>query len=193
MSLKLDADFWNERYLKGDTPWNIEQASPPLTNYLDQLENKSIKILIPGAGHAHEANYLLEKGFFDITICDISENAMEKLKTKIPMDSVTLITGDFFELKGKYDLILEQTFFCALNPSLRKNYINKTYDLLNDGGKIVGVLFDRIFEQEGPPFGGTKEEYEHLFSKKYYIQKLEKCYNSIVPRLGHEVFFICVR
>lgn len=193
MSPRLDADFWNDRYLKGDTPWNIAQASPPLTSYLDQLDDKTIKILIPGAGHAHEANYMLEHGFTDITICDISEAAIIGLKTKLPLDSVNLITGDFFELTGKYELILEQTFFCALHPSLRKNYINKTYELLNDGGKLVGVLFDRIFEQDGPPFGGTKEEYEKLFSQKFYIQKLEKCYNSIGPRMGHEQFFICVR
>lgn len=193
MSKNLDANFWNQKHSENNTPWNINQASPPLTTYIDQLKDKSIKILIPGAGHAHEANYLLEKGFTNVTICDISEIAIENIKNKTLEGKITFVTGDFFELSGKYDLILEQTFFCALHPSMRKNYIIKTYNLLNDGGKLVGVLFDRIFEQEGPPFGGTKEEYEKLFSEKYYIQKMEKCYNSIGPRLGHELFFICVR
>ena len=193
MPVNLDANFWDQKYLNDDTPWNIRKASPPLTDYIDQLKDKTINILIPGAGHAHEVNYLLEKGFKNITICDISKIAISKLKNVVPKDSVKLITGDFFDLNGQYDLILEQTFFCALDPSLRKNYINKTYELLNDGGKIAGVLFDRIFEQNGPPFGGTKEEYEKLFFGKFNIQKMEKCYNSIGPRHGYELFFICVR
>lgn len=193
MANNLDAHFWNQKYAACDTPWNIAQASPPLTNYIDQLSDKSLKILIPGAGHAHEANYLLDKGFTDVTICDISEIAIENLKKNIPEGDITLIKGDFFELSGKYDIILEQTFFCALPPSMRINYTEKTYELLNDGGKLVGVLFDRHFEKEGPPFGGTKEEYEKLFLEKFYIQKMEKCYNSIGPRLGYELFFICVR
>ena len=193
MAKNLDAHFWNQKYAERDTPWNIAQASPPLTNYIDQLKDKSLKILIPGAGHAHEANYLFKKGFTDVTICDISEIAIENLKNNIPEGNISLIKGDFFELSGKYDLILEQTFFCALPPSMRINYTEKTYELLNEGGKLVGVLFDRHFEKEGPPFGGTKEEYEKLFLEKFYIQKMEKCYNSIGPRRGYELFFICVR
>ncbi len=189
----LDGDFWNQRYELADTPWNITHPSPPLTTYFDQLTNKDIKILIPGAGHAHEAFYLIEHGFTDVTICDISEIAIGKIKNHESTHKLKLITGDFFDLNGKYDLIVEQTFFCAITPSLRINYIKKTYELLNDGGKLVGVLFDRSFDHYGPPFGGTKEEYQNYFSEKFNIQKMDKCYNSIGPRLGHELFFICTR
>ena len=68
MPVNLDANFWDQKYLNDDTPWNIRKASPPLTDYIDQLKDKTINILIPGAGHAHEVNYLLEKGFKNITI-----------------------------------------------------------------------------------------------------------------------------
>ncbi len=189
----LGGDFWNKRYEKADTPWNITQPSPPLTAYVDQLVDKNIKILIPGAGHAHEAFYLIDHGFTDVTICDISEIAMARIKNHASASQIKLIVGDFFDLEGKYDLIIEQTFFCAITPSMRKRYSEKTYGLLNDGGKLVGLLFDRIFDHVGPPFGGTKEEYENYFSEKFYIQKMEKCYNSVGPRLGHELFFICIR
>ena len=53
MPVNLDANFWDQKYLNDDTPWNIRKASPPLTDYIDQLKDKTIKILIPGAGHAH--------------------------------------------------------------------------------------------------------------------------------------------
>lgn len=33
----------------------------PLKVYFDQLTNKDLKILIPGGGNSHEAEYLLKK------------------------------------------------------------------------------------------------------------------------------------
>ena len=65
--------------------------------------------------------------------------------------------------------------------------MKKMYQLLNPGGRLVGVLFNRSFEG-GPPFGGNLEEYEELFKEKFEIVKLEPCYNSIQPREGTEVF-----
>ena len=46
----------------------------------------------------------------------------------------------FFEHNKKYDLILEQTFFCALNPALRRAYVAKVYELLNVNGKFPVIL-----------------------------------------------------
>jgi thiopurine S-methyltransferase len=63
------------------------------------------------------------------------------------------------------------------------------HDMLNDGGKLVGLLFDRDF-QDGPPFGGNKEEYLNYFSPLFNIKIFEKCYNSIEPRMGSELFII---
>ena len=62
----LDEQYWNERHEKADTPWKIDVASPALTQYIDQIEDRTKSILIPGAGHYFEAAYLLEKGFTDM-------------------------------------------------------------------------------------------------------------------------------
>ena len=86
-----------------------------------------------------------------------------------------------------FDLIVEQTFFCAIDPSLRKKYFEKMYSLLKPKGKIVGLLFDTEFEVS-PPFGGTKSEYENYFKNLFKINVFEKCYNSIKPREGKELF-----
>ncbi|WP_412783757.1 hypothetical protein, partial [Aeromonas sanarellii] len=67
-----------------------------------------------------------------------------------------LIENDFFELDDKFDLILEQTFFCALDPELRNQYATKMYNLLNTNGKIAGLLFNFPLTNEGPPFGGSE-------------------------------------
>lgn len=189
---KLDQKYWNERHINKDTPWHLQNVSPPLKAYIDQWDNKQARILIPGAGHAHEALYLLSRGFTQITVCDISELAIDNIKSLIGSHGgITYYVGDFFEMTGTYDLILEQTFFCALDPSLREAYIQKMFELLDENGTLAGLLFASHFPFEGPPFGGTMDEYKTLFGKKLYMLSIDMCYNSVVPRQGNELFFIC--
>lgn len=100
-----------------------------------------------------------------------------------------MIQQDFFAHQGKYDLIVEQTFFCALDPTLRPVYVQHMEELLKENGKLVGLLFDREFEG-GPPFGGTQSEYRSLLGARLDLPLMEPCYNSAAPRKGTEVFFI---
>ena len=189
-SINLDETFWNQRYDTNETGWDIGYPSTPLKTYIDQIRDKKLSILIPGAGNAYEAIYLVENGFTDVTVCDISAMPLENL---YKYSTINTIHGDFFNLKGSYDIILEQTFFCALNPALRKQYVEKMYHLLNHRGKLVGVLFDRIFDKEGPPFGGSKNEYESLFSPYFDFHTFDSCNNSIAPRAGNEIFINLIK
>jgi methyl halide transferase len=185
----LEDQYWTERYLQNKTGWDIGYPSTPLKAYIDQLTDKSVKILIPGCGNSYEAEYLLNAGFTNITLVDISALLVKNLKGKFINEKIRIIHMDFFNLDEQFDLILEQTFFCALEPSRRKDYVKKMSSLLSSKGKLVGVLFDKFFEG-GPPFGGSAEEYRKLFSASLHIEKMEPCYNSIPPRAGSELFFI---
>jgi len=141
--------FWNARWENRQTGWDIGYASPALTQYIDGLTDKDIAILIPGCGNAYEASYLIARGFSNITLIDIAPiavaNAQEKFKDH---PEVKVILGNFFELEELYDLILEQTFFCAIDPSLRPQYIQKMASLLKPSGRLVGVLFNIDFEKK---------------------------------------------
>ena len=187
----ITSKYWNDRYLQGQTGWDIHQVSPPLQAYFDQLPRKNDAILIPGCGNSYEAEYLLKQGFTDITLLDISPALTDNLRKKFqPLPpALQLITADFFDHEGQYDLIIEQTFFCALDPAQRPAYVEKTYNLLRRGGRLAGLLFDRDFVG-GPPYGGHKEEYQQLLEKRFRIKTLTPCYNSIKPRAGTELFLI---
>jgi thiopurine S-methyltransferase len=95
---------------------------------------------------------------------------------------------DFFQLQDAFDLIIEQTFFCALDPTLREAYAQKMPCVLNPNGKLVGVMFDAPMNADRPPFGGKKEEYQVLFERYFSNVTIDACYNSIAPRAGKEVF-----
>ena len=188
--LRLDRDFWEDRYNNNQTQWDVTYITDPLKNYIDQLENKEIDVLIPGGGFGYELDYFLQKGFKKVTHLDIASAALEKIKKRLPDSDAYLAHQDFFEHQGAYDLILEQTFFCALDPSLRKNYAKKMHKLIKPKGKLVGLLFDFPLTEQGPPFGGNLEEYVSTFKNFFQVKTLQRCYNSIPARADRELFFI---
>ena len=187
----LDETFWNSQYYTNSTGWDLGEVSPPIKAYIDQLTSKDLRILIPGCGNSYEAGYLLQQGFTNITLIDIAPILVARLQEKYRNnENIKIIQGDFFEHLGEYDIILEQTFFCALDPSLREKYVAKMHQLLAPGGKLVGVLFNREFEQQGPPFGGSGSAYKLLFEKHFKPVIFETCHNSFSKRSDTELFVI---
>lgn len=188
-NIDLSANAWDKRYQKNDIGWDLGKVSPPLKTYFDQLENKQLKILIPGGGNSYEAEHLFNNGFKNVYVIDLSETALGNIKKRIPnFPKENLILGNFFDLEKSFDLIIEQTFFCAIHPSLRCAYIEKMHQLLKAKGKLVGVLFDAPLYKNRPPFGGSKKEYLTYFSSIFEINTFENCYNSVDSRKGKELF-----
>jgi len=195
MNLKNPGHFWESRWQNRLIGWDLGAVSPPLAAYIDQWETLDAAVLVPGCGNAYEAEYLLKRGFTNVTVIDIAPSAVVCLRDRLDSDfpnwqkHLTLITGDFFEHRGRYDLILEQTFFCALDPSWRPTYAQHMHQLLKPGGKLAGVMFDRDFEG-GPPYGGCATDYKTLFEGVFTVKILEPCHNSAGPRMGSEVFVV---
>ncbi len=191
MKINYNRDYWENNYANNEIGWDIGYVSPPIENYFNQITDKDISILIPGAGNSYEAESLFNKGFKNITVLDLAKQPLQNLQKRIPVfPTDQLIQEDFFSHHKKYDIIIEQTFFCALNPELRLNYAKKMNELLNDRGKLIGVLFNFPLTDVGPPFGGSLIEYKKTFSKYFYTKILEICYNSIKPRQERELFII---
>jgi SAM-dependent methyltransferase len=188
-----NADFWESQWQNQNTKWDLGKASPAICNFIDQYPYKKAKILIPGCGNAYEAQYLIAKGFDNITLVDISQTAVNILNEKFNFNSnIKVLCEDLFNHQGLYDLILEQTFFCAINPSLRSNYVTKMNLLLNTNGCLAGLLFNRNFE-DGPPFGGSIIEYKNLFSPLFTIEEMEVSNLSIPARKDTELFIKLIK
>lgn len=187
--MNFNASFWENKYQQNKTGWDLGEVSPPLKAYFDQLENKELTILIPGAGNSYEAEYLFNKGFKNVFVVDLATSALENIKKRVPnFPEEQLIHGDFFELMGRFDLIIEQTFFCALDPALRPNYAEKMQTLLAPKGQLVGVLFEADLNEDHPPFGGSQKEYLTYFTPFFKSIQMQPSYNSYPNRQGMELF-----
>lgn len=184
----LDQTYWDDQYQANTTGWDLGAVSPPLKSHIDRIGNKDAKILIPGCGNGYEAEYLMAQGFTNVTVIDIAPTLVEKLREKFAGQPINTVLGDFFAHNERYDIILEQTFFCALPPSMRQRYVWKMHQLLQDNGILAGVLFNRDFET-GPPFGGNMQEYMRLFSGAFTIEMMTDAQNSVPARAGSEAIF----
>lgn len=187
MKINLDAKYWNNRYAENTHRWDIGYPSPAITNYFDKIENKDVSILIPGCGSAYEGEFLIKQGFNNVTLLDVSEEAKKRFLERVP-NFKNFHLGEFFDYKGEFDFIIEQTFFCALAPALRENYVSKMKSLLKKEGKLVGLLFNDSLYTDHPPFGGYKDDYVQLFAPYFSSVSMEVTNESIEERLGRELF-----
>lgn len=188
------AEFWQQRYEQDSIGWDMGEVAPPLKAYIDQLpaSAKDQAILVAGAGNAYEVGYLHEQGFTNVTLVDFAPAPIQAFAERYPdFPAEHLLCADFFDLapeQYQFDWILEQTFFCAINPERRDEYVQQMALLLKPNGKLVGLLFDKDFGRDEPPFGGTKAEYQQRFDTHFEIEIMEPSYNSHPARQGSELF-----
>lgn len=192
--MNFDELFWENKYQQQEIGWDIGYISTPLKEYFNQLNDKNIQILIPGGGNSYEAEYLHQHGFTNIYVVDIAKTALTNIKKRVSsFPENNLLLSDFFTLHKthpelQFDLIVEQTFFCAIPPSQRIAYAKQVHKLLKPKGKLIGVLFNDALNTNKPPFGGSKKEYITYFENIFEILTMEKCYNSITERKNRELF-----
>lgn len=192
--MDLDRSFWEDRYVKHETGWDVGAVTTPLKEYFDQLTRKDLRILIPGGGRSYEAEYLHRAGFTDVHVIDLTDAPFKDLLARCPQfPKERLHVGDFFAHEGQYDRIIEQTFFCALDPALRERYVVHMHALLCPHGQLVGLLFNDTLNADRPPFGGDRETYLPLFRRWFPDVQLDPCYNSIAPRTGRELWLRATR
>ncbi|MGB3150722.1 MAG: methyltransferase domain-containing protein [Maribacter sp.] len=190
--------YWTRRYQDKSTGWDIGYTSTPLKTYIDQMKDKTVSILIPGAGNAYEAEYLWQNGFKNVHVMDISQVPLAAFQKRNPdFPAEQMFVTDFFKHQGTYDLILEQTFFCSFVPTdeNRYAYAIQMANLLKPNGKLVGVWFDipLTYDLEKRPFGGNKELYLSYLTPYFKTITFDRCHNSIPPRLGNELFGIFIK
>jgi SAM-dependent methyltransferase len=194
MNSIFSPEYWETRYKTEDSPWDLPEASPPLLHFLRSGIDKRQRILIPGGGRGYELAWMQQQGFEKVKLIDWSSLAIETLKQRHPdIPDSAFICQDFFQHRNQYDLILEQTFFCALPPEMRPRYAAHMAELLSPGGKLAGVWFNFPLTEKGPPFGGNESEYRALLEPYFEIEALHPSEFSHPSRKGKELFILARR
>ncbi|QPJ66357.1 MAG: methyltransferase domain-containing protein [Candidatus Nitrohelix vancouverensis] len=181
---------WQKHYDENDLRWDLGEPAPPIVRMWQDQWLKPGATLIPGCGRGHEAVFLMEKGFH-VTGVDFSSGAVNHLSDVIAKKNLKgrALLENFFELdashNGKYDLLIEHTFFCAIAPRDRSRYIETALRILSPQGKIAGLFYE-TGEEGGPPFNTPKTDILKFFSPAFEIEFLEKTPHSAEQRRGKE-------
>jgi 2-polyprenyl-3-methyl-5-hydroxy-6-metoxy-1,4-benzoquinol methylase len=133
----------------------VSWYQPVPTTSLALIEEACIardaKIIDVGGGDSFLADYLLEKGYMDISVLDISEAALERAKARLGENaaSVKWIVSDVtaFSPEEKYDIWHDRAAFHFLTsePEIRQ-YVNVVERSIKTGGTlIIGT-----FSEQGP-------------------------------------------
>jgi methyl halide transferase len=188
---------WQKHYDEDDLRWDLGEVSPPLRHFLENNPISKDRALVPGCGQGHEVVYLALNGFA-VTAIDYTKGATQKLARNLARSRVgaEVICANFFNLglehKNRYNLMLEQTFFCAIHPTLRNRYVDLVSRVLKPGGFLVGVFYE-TGEEDGPPFNTTRAHILKHFSGPFLIEQLEKTNRSAERRQGKEWFAVLKR
>lgn len=106
----------------------------------DNLDKDSKKILDLGAGTGLELFHLFEL-FPDaqVTVIDITEKMLEKLKTRPFADHVKPICGDFFEVDfgNDYDAVISTSALHHFKKEEKRVLYKKIYDCLKKNGQFL--------------------------------------------------------
>lgn len=140
-----DKQHWDKVYqTKNENEVSWYQPHPKTSvQFIEELQpNLSASIIDIGGGESHLAEALLDKGYTDITVLDISANAIEKAKKRLGDKAalITWIVTDVLEFTTEkaYDIWHDRATFHFLTTDDKINhYVDLTEKHIASGGHLI--------------------------------------------------------
>lgn len=189
--------FWSQIYQQETPKWDLGKPAPALVDMLPRLKLPKSRVLVLGCGLGHDAAFFAENGHV-VTAVDMSPDAIKGARSLYAdrYPQITWIEADLFKLSHEhhqaYDLVFEQTCYCAINPTLRDELILKWRQFLANQGHLLGVFF-AMEKKQGPPFGGTEWELRERLKKHFQFIFWGRWNKSIDRRNGKELLIYAVK
>lgn len=182
----MQTEPWDERYQDGSTPWDLGTPSALVLRLIDEELVPPARVLVVGCGRGWEVEALADRGF-ETTGLDIAPTALRFAADRIGRRaSVTLREGDVLDLppefRNHFDVVVEHTCLCALDPALWSQYVDAVAGALREGGRMLGA-FLRVANAppEPPPYGIDVETVHALFESRFAIRKLSEAPEVFPP------------
>ena len=187
MSGPSDAAFWEALYREGGDGWELGFATPPLVRWFATHSPRGKRALVVGCGRGHEAR-LLDQAGARVTAIDFAAPAVAAARESSHGQAIDYRQLDLFALPAtgeRWDLIVEHTCFCAIDPARRDEYVEVVAGALVPRGELL-ALFYAHGRPGGPPFTVDDEEIRRRFEPRFEIGLYETPSDSIVRRAGNE-------
>ncbi|MBX9808095.1 MAG: class I SAM-dependent methyltransferase [Flavobacteriaceae bacterium] len=180
-----------------EVSWTQENPKTSLDFIRETHLDKTAKIIDIGGGDSKLVDYLLEEGYENISVLDISANALERAKKRLGKnaDKVTWIVSDITEFKPEvtYDIWHDRaTFHFLTTPEQIKKYVEITRKWIN------GFLILGTFSENGPKkcSGLDIKQYSEMEMENQFLNSFKKLKctteDHITPFETKQNFTFCV-
>ncbi|MGB1698692.1 MAG: methyltransferase domain-containing protein [Nannocystaceae bacterium] len=189
-----EAEGWNTRYEEGRTGWDLGTAPPSLLREIAAAMERHaargverpLRVLVPGCGRGHDALAWAQAGaevvgldFAALAVAEATKLAAETGLIVRYLEANVLALDP--SLHGAFDVVWEQTCFCAIPREARRAYAISMTHALDQGGEFVGVFWNHGNEG-GPPFDVTAAHVREAFQGLLEERALEAVADSIPAR-----------
>lgn len=179
----MQAEFWQERWERGETGFHQDEINPYLRRYWPQLRIPAGScVLVPLCGKSLDLLWLRDQGCRVVGV-ELSRLAVEAFFQEaglVPHVSscdalqryaagdIEVFCGDFFALTPDdvpdLAVIYDRASLIALPPELRSRYVRHLAGLM--GNSARGLLISMDYPQAqmpGPPFAVAEAEVHRLY------------------------------
>lgn len=188
----MQAEFWLERWERGEIGFHLDDINPYLRHYWPQLQVPAgSRVLVPLCGKSLDLLWLRDQGY-RVTGVELSRLAVEaffqeaglvpeitvigELQHYVAGD-IEVFCGDFFALTTALvpDVVAvyDRASLIALPPDLRVRYVRHLATLA--GKPAVSLLVTMDYpqaEMPGPPFAVSEDEVRQLYDGLAQVQAL---------------------
>jgi thiopurine S-methyltransferase len=196
--------FWGKRWSTGKTGWHKTTVHSSLQKYcddalLEMIVGGGARILVPLCGKTVDMAFLAQKRpIAEVVGVDGVAQAIETFIQEQPDlsiqavgesggyqkhkgESITLLTGDFFNMTpevagGLFDGVWDRGSLVAIDPSLREQYVDKIGELMvkpNGRYLLATIVRGNKDTKTGPPFSIDEAEVRRLFGSKSWVDSIQ--------------------
>lgn len=187
----MQAEFWQERWERGEIGFHQSDINPYLRQYWPRLQLPAgSRVLVPLCGKSLDLLWLRDQGYRVVGV-ELSRLAVEAFFQEaglVPQVSpggalqryvsgdITLFCGDFFTLTPDdvQDLaaVYDRASLIALPPDMRSRYVRHLAGLAgNARGLLVSVDYPQA-QMPGPPFAVEQAEVRRLYAGLANVRSL---------------------
>jgi SAM-dependent methyltransferase len=197
--------FWDAAYRDERDGWDMGTPTPVFVDILDRcgmdfrslggsdfsILGRAPRVLIPCSGRGYDALLFAERDW-EVTAVDFAAEPLRWLADERDVRGLDLriLQADMFplgkEYPGHFDLILEYTCVCAIEPARLEEFLSFASEALRPGGILLALLFPIDGRPGGPPFSIDIEEFKLLATGVFSLVHEGTPATSVKPRLGKE-------
>ncbi|RLJ17796.1 thiopurine S-methyltransferase [bacterium endosymbiont of Escarpia laminata] len=188
----MEPDFWIERWRQNQIGFHQHEINTHLQTFWGNLKlDDQSRIFVPLCGKSRDLLWLRAQGHevLGIEISPIAvgdffqeNNLTPQITqtgafTEYSTDGLTLLLGDFFDLRHD-DLkgiggIYDRASLVALPPEMRARYARHLIEIKPPAATtlLVTMEYDQV-EMQGPPFAVHEDEVRSLYQADYRIETL---------------------